>query len=434
MSSLLQQPLSELPFVVVDVETTGLRPKTDRIVEIAVADVQGGAVKGLLIDTLVDPQRDIGATRVHGITAEMVIGAPCFADVAPAVSAALDGAAVVGHNLSFDLRFIGSETSSAGLGEPVRAARLCTLSLARRLFRGACESYKLEALCARFGLRNPHAHSASGDVLVTAELLSLLLAEATRQGLRTLGDLVELGSAHPPPEPGGVRPSIPTVRQQRRDQVRGALAQRRSDFMTRVVSARRDAPHASNGEHLDPYLELLDRILRDRVIDGDEQAELASLIDEWGLGHVDLVQAHRAYLEGLVTAAWADGVLTGPEREDLERVADLLAVSRTELESMITSARRAPFNAPIAAARIGEGKTICFTGAFEGPRGCGMSRSEAEALAVQAGFRVLSGVTKKLDLLVVADPNTMSSKAKKARSYGTEIMAEAVFWRQVGLA
>lgn len=434
MSNPLQQPLAELPFVVVDVETTGVRPKSDRIVEIAVADVQGGALKGLLLDTLVDPQRDIGATWVHGITAEMVVGAPRFADVAPAVSAALAGAVVVGHNLSFDLRFIESEASSAGLGAPVRAARLCTLSLARRLFRGAFDSYRLEALCARFGLRNGHAHSASGDVQVTAELLFLLLAEATRQGLRTLGDLVQLGSARPPEAPWGDRPALPTVRQQRRAQVRGALGRRRADFMSRIVAARPDAPSAEGAEHLDAYLALLDRILRDRVIDDAEQTELTGLVDEWGLGHVDLVQAHRAYLEGLVQVAWADGVLTGPEREDLERVADLLAVDRGDLERMIAAARRSPCAAPSPVTRIGEGKTVCLTGAFEGPRGGGMSRAEVEALAVQAGFRVLNGVTKKLDLLVVADPNTKSGKAKKARSYGTEIVAEAVFWRQVGLA
>jgi len=43
-------------------------------------------------------------------------------------------------------------------------------------------------------------------------------------------------------------------------------------------------------------------------------------------------------------------------------------------------------------------------------------------------------VTKKLDLLVVSDPNTQSGEARKARNYGTRILAEAVFWRMVGVA
>jgi DNA polymerase-3 subunit epsilon len=57
----------------------------------------------------------------------------------------------------------------------------------------------------------------------------------------------------------------------------------------------------------------------------------------------------------------------------------------------------------------------------------------AEQLAEDKGFRVLSSVTKKLDLLVVADPKTQSTKAKKARQYGIRIVHEPVFWRSLGV-
>jgi DNA polymerase-3 subunit epsilon len=57
----------------------------------------------------------------------------------------------------------------------------------------------------------------------------------------------------------------------------------------------------------------------------------------------------------------------------------------------------------------------------------------AEQLAVKKGLRVLPSVTKKLDLLVVADPNTQSGKAKKARQYGIRIVHEPVFWRALGV-
>ena len=43
-------------------------------------------------------------------------------------------------------------------------------------------------------------------------------------------------------------------------------------------------------------------------------------------------------------------------------------------------------------------------------------------------------VTKTLDLLVVADPDSLSSKARKAYQYGTRIMAEAVFWQAIGIS
>jgi NAD-dependent DNA ligase len=63
-----------------------------------------------------------------------------------------------------------------------------------------------------------------------------------------------------------------------------------------------------------------------------------------------------------------------------------------------------------------------------------ITRNVAEMLAEQAGLIVANGVTKKLDLLVVADPNTQSGKAKKARQYGTRILADSVFWRMIGVS
>jgi len=53
--------------------------------------------------------------------------------------------------------------------------------------------------------------------------------------------------------------------------------------------------------------------------------------------------------------------------------------------------------------------------------------------AKKAGMIVKNGVVKKLDLLVVADPNSMSGKAKKAREYGIRIIAESEFWRKLGV-
>jgi DNA polymerase-3 subunit epsilon len=62
-----------------------------------------------------------------------------------------------------------------------------------------------------------------------------------------------------------------------------------------------------------------------------------------------------------------------------------------------------------------------------------MSRERAEELASQAGLVVVGSVTKKLDILVVADPQTQSDKAKKARRYGVRVLHEAVFWDEIGV-
>src|SRR5690606_4008626 len=100
-------------------------------------------------------------------------------------------------------------------------------------------------------------------------------------------------------------------------------------------------------------------------------------------------------------------------------VDDLLERARGQLDNL---------GAKLAPVEDMRGKTVCFTGELQARiDGEPVTRAVAQQLAAQAGLVVANSVTKKLDLLVVADPNTQSSKAKKARQYGTRIVAEAAF-------
>lgn len=80
------------------------------------------------------------------------------------------------------------------------------------------------------------------------------------------------------------------------------------------------------------------------------------------------------------------------------------------------------------------GLRVCFSGTLQSLLGGErMRKPDAERLAEEAGLIVVKSVTKALDLLVVADPDTASGKAEKARRYGTRIMAEPAFWRAAGI-
>ena len=102
-------------YTVIDVETTGLSPEGgDRIVELGVVYLsEDGHVQDKWC-TLVNPGRDVGATRIHGITASEVSSAPTFAQLAPYVLRAVVGRTIVAHNASFDLRFLAAEMERAG--------------------------------------------------------------------------------------------------------------------------------------------------------------------------------------------------------------------------------------------------------------------------------------------------------------------------------
>lgn len=155
-------------YAVIDTETTGFSPRTgDRIIEIAVVrlDLQGEVVDTW--ETLLNPDRPVGATHVHGLTAEAVAHAPRFTDVAEHVAALVSGHVIVGHNVDFDMRFLENEFALARF--PFHApGRLCTQKLAATYLPGPKRT--LAVCCEQAGIVNDHAHSALGDTIATAEL------------------------------------------------------------------------------------------------------------------------------------------------------------------------------------------------------------------------------------------------------------------------
>ncbi|WP_432514312.1 exonuclease domain-containing protein [Kineococcus sp. SYSU DK001] len=166
-------------YAVLDVETTGWEPATgDRIVQIAVCLVDARGVVERSWSSLVDPRRDPGPVDVHGITAERLVGAPTFDQVAPTVAALLTGRVFVAHNATFDWKFIAAEMRAAGVRLPVRH-RLCTWKLARRLDLPV-PNLKLSTLAAHWGIEQLRAHDAVDDTRVLVEVLREELSAAQR--------------------------------------------------------------------------------------------------------------------------------------------------------------------------------------------------------------------------------------------------------------
>lgn len=179
MSFSLLQPLSQIPLVVVDVETTGASADFGhRVIEIGIVRVESGQVVAEH-QQLVNPQRRIspGVTALTGITQEMVDGQPTFVEKFPQILELMSGAAVVGHNVRFDLSFLRREFRRAGreiidaLGASTPV--LDTVRLARRRFgRGG---NGLGQLTRRLGFAPTVAHRALADAQATAEVLHRML-------------------------------------------------------------------------------------------------------------------------------------------------------------------------------------------------------------------------------------------------------------------
>ncbi|MBN1289767.1 MAG: 3'-5' exonuclease [Actinobacteria bacterium] len=173
-------PVHDALFCAVDVETSGFR--SNRLVEIgAVKFNLDGEVEEL--QSLVNPCERISpaATKIHGITDDMVRNAGYACDVLPGLVNFMKGCAVVAHNAVFDVRAIGGELARVGWDSP-EGPVVCTLKMARRLIPGL-GSYRLESLAGRFGIRPGDLHNALPDaracMLVFLELTGMIPHETS---------------------------------------------------------------------------------------------------------------------------------------------------------------------------------------------------------------------------------------------------------------
>lgn len=159
-------------FAILDIETTGGSPKTEKITEIAIFFHDGEKV----VDewsTLLNPEKSIPyfITGLTGITNEMVADAPRFFEVAKELVERTENYTIVGHNVNFDYSFIKSEFKR--LGFEYDRKTLCTVKLSRRILPGH-KSYSLGKICKELGIEIHDRHRAAGDALATVKLFELL--------------------------------------------------------------------------------------------------------------------------------------------------------------------------------------------------------------------------------------------------------------------
>ncbi|MFC4452429.1 3'-5' exonuclease [Deinococcus sonorensis] len=176
--------MSSTEYVVFDLETTGLSPERDGIVEIGAMRIRDGQVQPTEIyQTLVRPTDAQGqplsipwyTQRVHGISDQMVRHAPTVEQVLPDFLDFVGDAAVVAHNVAFDSGFIRTAARRHGLiWQPAR--ELCTVQLSRAAFPRE-KGHKLDLLAQRLGLEFEAGgrHRSLGDVRVTAEAFVQLM-------------------------------------------------------------------------------------------------------------------------------------------------------------------------------------------------------------------------------------------------------------------
>lgn len=196
---LLTRPLGQARFLVVDLETTGMKPGRGRIIELGAVEVNGFSL-GRELSSLVNPGVPLSPfiSALTGIKENMVRRAPRLQELLPLLENMRQGRLLVAHNLNFDLAFL-EEAYQKILAKKLDGPVLCTLKLARRVFP-ELPSHNLDAVSARLRIKpQPHGikarHRALGDARIAAIALIKICVGLSRKGVHTTRELLALQKA-----------------------------------------------------------------------------------------------------------------------------------------------------------------------------------------------------------------------------------------------
>jgi DNA polymerase-3 subunit epsilon/CBS domain-containing protein len=182
-------PLAALPAVALDLETTGLDVKRDRIVQIAAIAMSGAAIlESPRIDRIIDPGVPIpeASTRIHGLSDKDIATAPTFAGLANELRQILSGNVVIGHHIAFDLAVLRNEAARAAIvwsEPPALDIAMLVGALAPSL-----PDLGLETVAKHVGVAIKGRHSALGDSMAAAEIFARLIPLLRERDIRTLGE------------------------------------------------------------------------------------------------------------------------------------------------------------------------------------------------------------------------------------------------------
>lgn len=187
-----QHSLANVSFVVVDLETTGVDPATDRIIQMAAIVVDGTGRIIESFDTVVKPEcpehYTHGAEHIHGISQAQVENGTPLRQALSQLATVTHGKHFTAHNARFDIGFLHAESERVGFSYAV-SRFIDTLQLARRTDVERTRKHSLDALCTYYGIERERQHEAKADATATAELLIRLMAELSIHSPDQIEDL-----------------------------------------------------------------------------------------------------------------------------------------------------------------------------------------------------------------------------------------------------
>jgi DNA polymerase-3 subunit epsilon len=289
----------------VDIETTGLNPVRDRIVEIGVVRLGPNTEPIDEWSTVVNPGDRAFGSQVHGLRKSDIADAPTFTDIRDDLLARLAGSVLVAHNAPFDVAFLQSETVRAGVAwGPIEG--LCTMQLLKGM--GLSKSRKLHQACVDLDVWAGREHVALDDARAVAAILAKVAPR-----LWTVDS--------PAPAPAWPRPSSVAATKARETDPPAPPA----PSVGRHFRLPKDV--AVSETAASTYFGLLDLVVEDGRVTASELQALSAFAAACGIDRGIARELHLAYLEEMARLAQADGIVAAAEREHLDRLTALLSAA-----------------------------------------------------------------------------------------------------------
>ncbi|MCV7379804.1 3'-5' exonuclease [Mycobacterium alsense] len=393
-------PAEQAIFTVVDLETTGLNPETDRIVEIGLVKF---SADGRTIDEFATLVNNPGSSReaigVHRILDSDLVGAPPIEDVLREAFSFISGTVLVAHNFAFEGGFLSVAAWRAGIRLP-DAVGVCTLETCRRHLDG--RAFGLPAMYkTATGEWAHHGHTALGDARAVKEVLLWLLRNAPSPLYFTQEPRV----AAPSPVLDTCQISCRPV-----PLVRASMADLLASF-PQSTRTRRGDPRA-----IQSYRTLLDQSVHDGRLTMQEASDLARLAMATGVTGTRLRQIHRQAWDTAFAEEkdrpWA--ALTPLRRREMYLLADALGL--TDLASDVNAVIAACSEPePPPEARYLRALRVAIVG--EDPEIVAL-RERAES----HGAKLAVHVTKTVQWLATTTPGSSDARHTSARKLGIPIL------------
>jgi DNA polymerase-3 subunit epsilon len=417
-------------FVVFDIETTGLSPDGDRIIELGLirTDNLGNPIG--YWSTLVNPKRPVSATEIHGIKDVDVSTAPTFEECANEFLLKIKGQVLVAHNASFDHSFVRTELARSGWDLP-NLPVVCTM-LESRYFLPGLERKRLVDCVEALGINQPVQHRALGDASLTAAIFHFYLnGPVNRVRSEELRELAQTSSSvlWPVEKTFPALPQLSSRNAQRRSnpppKTSSILLESISELMPEdLLSDQASGPELSYGL-------LLLESLSDGMISDEEISALRDCAASIGLESDGVRKIHLELLLALSREAWKDGVVNRAELKEILNCAQQLGLSESDGKSAVKeiedlrAARVAARTKPLPEDwAIGEplrvGDKVVITGCYE------VGRYEMEKKARTLGVKIIGSVSGKTTM-VVSDGSIGGNKDDDARRLAIRIVGPEQF-------